>query len=59
MGVITEQSIRKFSAYELRTFLIDLKNNLPDDVFCNIKYAVIQSGVGLNLGTQKNTGLLM
>jgi len=49
----TEQAIRKYSPSELRDFLNKLKKDLGER-FNRIKFAVIQSGVGL-LGTA-NTG---
>jgi len=52
----TEESIRKFSVTELDSLLIDLYDNLSDDMFDNIEYVVVQSGVGLDLGKQNNTG---
>ncbi len=52
----TEESIRPFSVEEFKALLEDTRNSLNKEVFSKIKYAVVQSGVGLNLGTQKNTG---
>ena len=52
----TEEAIRSFSGKEFEMFLSDLKEQLDGPVFSKIKYAVVQSGVGLNLGTQMNTG---
>jgi hypothetical protein len=46
----TEQSIRKYEADDLETFLVGVKTGLGD-AFKKIKYAVIQSGTSL-----KNTG---
>jgi hypothetical protein len=50
----TEQAIREYSPSELETFLNKLKKDLGER-FNRIKFAVIQSGVGL-LGTT-NTGV--
>lgn len=50
----TEQAIREYSPSELRAFLNKLKKDLGER-FNRIKFAVIQSGVGL-LGTA-NTGV--
>ena len=52
----TEESIRLFTTKELEKLLDDLSKALPLDIFYNIKYAVIQSGVGLDLGKRVNTG---
>ena len=52
----TEEAIRKFSVLELERFLEDLSDQLHPDIFEKIVYAVVQSGVGLNLGKMKNTG---
>ena len=45
--------IRKFSPMELRMLLHQLSKT---PLFQNIEYAVVQSGVGLDLGNQVNTG---
>jgi hypothetical protein len=52
----TEEAIRPFNTEEFKTLLKDLKEGLTSEVFSKIKYAVVQSGVGLDLGKQKNTG---
>ncbi len=52
----TEEAIRYFSSKELEQLLHDLEKKLNSKVFDNILYAVVQSGVGLDLGSQKNTG---
>ena len=52
----TEESIRRFEDYELERLLATLENTLGADEFENIEYAVVQSGVGLDLGKQTNTG---
>ena len=50
----TEESIRKFSAIDIDTLLKDLKSNLTNKEFNQIKYAVIQSGTSLKENV--NTG---
>jgi len=52
----TEEAIRRFSLEEFYILLNSLKNQLSESAFCKIKYAVIQSGVGLDLIRQKNIG---
>ena len=52
----TEESIRRFSTIELNSLLTDLYDNLSDDMFDNIEYVVVQSGVGLDLANMRNTG---
>ena len=52
----TEESIRFFSEAELERLIIDVKKHLSEKKFEKIKYAVVQSGVGLDLGNQINTG---
>lgn len=52
----TEESIRKFSTIELDSLLTELYDNLSDDMFDNIEYVVVQSGVGLDLANMRNTG---
>ena len=52
----TEEAIRKFSVSEFNDLLIDLSRELPLEMFSNIKYAVVQSGVGLDLGKRINIG---
>ena len=49
----TEESIRKFNDGELKLLLHQL-SKFP--FFDNIEYVVVQSGVGLDLGKQINTG---
>ena len=49
----TEEAIRKFTPEELYK-LLDSASEF--DFFDNIKYAVVQSGVGIDLGKQINTG---
>ena len=52
----TEESIRRFEDYELQNLLRRLESELMPKIFDNIEYAVVQSGVGLDLGKQTNTG---
>ncbi len=49
----TEQAIRETSPHELNTLLEKLYHETPFD---NIKYVVVQSGVGLDLCNKRNTG---
>jgi len=53
----TEEAIRKFSSVELYKLIMDLKSSLSEKVYSQITYAVVQSGTGLNLGEQRNTGV--
>jgi|TARA_R100000455_G_C6269283_1_gene124876 hypothetical protein len=52
----TEEAIRKFDVDELDYLLRQLQRDLSKDIYDNIKYAVVQSGVGLDLANSKNTG---
>lgn len=52
----TEESIRRFDDIELNSLLSDLESELSPEIFENIEYVVVQSGVGLDLGKQNNTG---
>tara|TARA_B100000287_G_scaffold320528_1_gene304445 strand:+ start:208 stop:1149 length:942 start_codon:yes stop_codon:yes gene_type:complete len=52
----TEESIRRFETFELEQLLFELEKGLHPEAFQNIEYAVVQSGVGLDLGKQNNTG---
>ena len=52
----TEESIRRFEVSDLKNLLRRLEFELKSKVFDNIEYAVVQSGVGLDLGKQTNTG---
>jgi len=52
----TEESIRGFSSLDLERLLAGLEAALSPEMFSNIKYAVVQSGVGLDLGKRANTG---
>lgn len=48
----TEQSIRPFKVNELEIMIEFFKNYLPEEVFNNIRYLVIQSGTSLKGNTQ-------
>ena len=52
----TEESIRGFEVDELENLLRHLKGKLEPEIFENIEYVVVQSGVGLDLGKQNNSG---
>ena len=52
----TEEAIFKYEPNNLKIFLEYLKKNLTDNQFNKIKYAVVQSGTGLNLSTRTNVG---
>jgi hypothetical protein len=51
----TEEAIRPFSAIDLETVIITIKNRLDEHVFKKIKYCVVQCGNSLCNG--KNSGL--
>ena len=53
----TEESIRRFEVDELENLLRHLKGKLEPEIFENIEYVVVQSGVGLDLGKQNNSGI--
>ena len=53
----TEEAIRKFELKELVEMISELKIKLTRLQFENIEYICIQSGVGLDLINQKNTGI--
>lgn len=52
----TEEAIFKYSPEDLNKFLNYLKKSLTEEQFNQIKYAVVQSGTGLDLSTRTNTG---
>jgi len=52
----TEESIRKFEVSDVKELLRRLEFELKPTTFDNIEYVVVQSGVGLDLGKQVNTG---
>ena len=54
--IATEEAIRKFSIEEVDSFIDKLKTELTEDMFNNIEYFVIQSGVHLDLVEMKNVG---
>jgi hypothetical protein len=54
--IATEEAIRKFSIEEVDEFIETLKRELTGDMFNNIEYFVIQSGVHLDLVEMKNVG---
>ena len=53
----TEESIRRFEVDELENLLRHLERRLESEIFDNIEYVVVQSGVGLDLGKQNNSGI--
>lgn len=53
----TEEAIFRYQPKDLDYFLSYLKNNLHEKEFLQIKYAVIQSGTGLDLSTRTNIGI--
>lgn len=52
----TEEAIFKYEPEQLSWFLTCLKVFLSEEEFSKIKYAVVQSGTGLDLATRTNTG---
>lgn len=52
----TEEAIFKYEPEDLNLFLSILKEDLSEEEFSKIKYAVIQSGTRLDLTTRTNTG---
>lgn len=52
----TEEAIFKYSPEDLNKFLNYLKESLTIEQFKQIKYAVVQSGTGLDLSIRTNTG---
>ena len=52
----TEESIRRFEQEEFENLILDLKKKLKREHYNSIEYAVVQSGVGLDLMNMKNTG---
>lgn len=54
--ICTEEAIIYLSTSDIENILKYLKNNLSEGAFANIEYVVIQSGVGLDLMSMKNTG---
>ena len=52
----TEESIKRFEVNDLERLLGALESKLSSKIFEKIEYVVVQSGVGLDLGKQINTG---
>lgn len=52
----TEEAIFKYEPEDLKIFLGYLEKTLTKEQFNRIKYAVVQSGTGLNLPTRTNVG---
>lgn len=52
----TEEAIRRFTSTELGRLITGLQKELTPLEYEKIKYAVVQSGVGLDLGNKTNTG---
>lgn len=55
--ISTEESIRYFTDSELKEILDYIKTNLDLQLFQNIEYVVVQSGVDLDLVNMKNIGI--
>lgn len=53
----TEEAIRPFSIQELDRYIDELHIKLTPEMFKNITYVCVQSGVGLDLVNQINTGV--
>jgi len=54
--ILTEEAIVRFEVLEVFEILQFLQKQLSSQIFDNIEYVVIQSGVGLDLVNMKNTG---
>ena len=54
--IFTEEAIIRIEDFELNSILEFLSSNLKEEVFSNIEFIVIQSGVGLDLVNMKNSG---
>jgi hypothetical protein len=52
----TEEAICKYEPKNLNQFLSALKKSIDEKFFAKIKYAVVQSGTGLDLANMRNTG---
>ena len=52
----TEEAIRRFEEDEFEKLLFDLQNSLRPELYDKIKYAVVQSGVWIDLLYKENTG---
>lgn len=53
----TEQAIRTFTQSDLGKLLNSVKLGVDEEVFNQIEYVVIQSGVALDLSNRKNVGI--
>jgi hypothetical protein len=54
--IFTEEAIIRIEDFELNNMLEFFSSNLKKEVFANIEFIVIQSGVGLDLVNMKNSG---
>lgn len=54
--ILTEEVIIRIEDFELDSILTFLNDNLKEEIFSNIEFVVIQSGVGLDLVNMKNSG---
>jgi hypothetical protein len=54
--ILTEETIIRIEDFELNSILTFLNNNLKEEIFSNIEFVVIQSGVELDLVNMKNSG---
>lgn len=54
--ILTEEAIIRIEDFELNSILTFLNDNLKEEIFSNIEFVVIQSGVGLDLVNMKNSG---
>ena len=52
----TEETIRPFSVGDLERLISDVRLSLGEELFSKVVYAVVQSGVGLDLKRQSNVG---
>lgn len=53
--ILTERTIKQFNPEDYNTILSRLKAELSTEAFKSIEYVVVQSGVGLDLVSRKNT----
>jgi hypothetical protein len=54
--ILTEEAIIRIEDFELDSILTFLNDNLKEEIFFNIEFVVIQSGVRLDLVNMKNSG---
>jgi hypothetical protein len=54
--ILTEETIIRIEDFELNSILTFLNDNLKEEIFSNIEFVVIQSGVELDLVNMKNSG---